>query len=184
MSKIRIAEDFAKEKHRNMLQVDGTPYHEHLSGVTSRLKNLGITDEDTLAAGWLHDTIEFTNTNLNEIEERFGSKIAVMVLSLSKDKSLPKMKREEVYVKQLRDSPLEAKIIKICDLSSEIKQLSKSELSRTKIVKELKKRVFYLDVVKVDFYKNGNRFPLVHNLMESINDVIVGYGLRPIILVK
>ncbi len=184
MSKIQFAEDFAKEKHKKMIQKDGMPYHEHLSAVTSRLKNLGITDEDVLSAAWLHDIIDHTNTDFDEIEQRFGSKIAVLVLSLSKDRKIPKIKQEEQYVKQLRESPMEAKIIKLCDIAAELRDLKNSTFSKTKKIKEMRKRLFYLNVIKADLSKNQIVFPKVQDLISSINDIIVTYGLRPIILVK
>src|SRR3990172_8322369 len=98
-----------------MMRKDGTtPFYDHLLGVVARLKNLGVTDEDVLAAAWLHDTLEDTRTSFVEIDSRFGSKVAVLVLSLSKDRSLPKAKQEEQYVKQLKEASLEAKLIKLC----------------------------------------------------------------------
>ena len=99
MPKLESAELFAKEKHIGMKREDGiTPYSNHLESVINRLKNLGVTDEDVLSAAWLHDTIENTNTTFDDIEQRFGSKVAVLVLSLSKDKNLPKSsKRTTIY---------------------------------------------------------------------------------------
>ncbi len=82
---------------------------EHLASVVARLKNLGISDEEVLSAAWLHDTINDTQTSFDEIDQRFGSRVAVIVLSISKDKSLSRSVQEEQYVKQLRESPLEAK---------------------------------------------------------------------------
>ena len=47
VSKLESAELYAKSKHKNMTRKDGiTPYSNHLEEVVSRLKSLGITDED------------------------------------------------------------------------------------------------------------------------------------------
>jgi len=92
-----------------MTRNDGiTPYSKHLEDVVSLLKSLGIIDEDVLCSGWLHDTIEDTDTKFDEIYERFGKKVAVLVFSLSKDKDLPKKEREQLYVKQLKDASVDA----------------------------------------------------------------------------
>ena len=124
MSNFQSAENFAKERHSAITRKDGvTPYHEHLSGVIARLKNLGVTDEDVLCAAWLHDTIEDTNTTFDDIDKRFGSKVSVLVLALSKDKTQHKSKQEEQYVRQLREASFEAKLIKLCDISANLKDI-------------------------------------------------------------
>ncbi|TLY07089.1 MAG: bifunctional (p)ppGpp synthetase/guanosine-3',5'-bis(diphosphate) 3'-pyrophosphohydrolase, partial [Thaumarchaeota archaeon] len=121
MSKFQSAENFAKERHSAITRKDGvTPYHEHLSGVVARLKNLGVTDEDVLCAAWLHDIIEDTNTTFDDIDKRFGSKVSVLVLALSKDKTLSKSRQEEQYVRQLREASFDAKLIKLCDISANL----------------------------------------------------------------
>ncbi len=86
-----------------MTKKDGvTPYYEHLAAVVARLKNLGISDEDAISSSWLHDIIDYTETSFDELNQRFGSKVAVLVLSVSRDKSLPRIRQEEQYVKQLK----------------------------------------------------------------------------------
>lgn len=65
MSKVQSAENFAKERHVNTIRIDANVSHyEHLSSVVARLKNLGVTDEDTISAAWLHDAINDTSTSL------------------------------------------------------------------------------------------------------------------------
>src|SRR5690242_16898512 len=108
MKKIEAAELYSKEKHLGAKGKDGiTPYYTHLESVVNRLKNLGVTDEDVLSAAWLHDTLEYTDTVFDDIEQRFGSKVAVLVLSLSKDKSLTKGQQESQYIKQLMNASWE-----------------------------------------------------------------------------
>ena len=80
MSKLEAAELFAKDKHSGIKEADGiTPYWKHLESVVSRLKGIGITDEDMLCAAWLHDTIEDTNTDFDDLYDKFGRNVAVMV---------------------------------------------------------------------------------------------------------
>jgi len=135
LNNLQAAENFAKERHVGMMRKDGvTSFYDHLSGVVARLKNLGVTDEDVLAAAWLHDTLEDTKTIFVELNSRFGSKVAVLVLSLSKDRSLPKASQEEQYVKQLKEASLEAKLIKLCDISANLKDIKNASLSKTKKV--------------------------------------------------
>jgi guanosine-3',5'-bis(diphosphate) 3'-pyrophosphohydrolase len=181
--KITAAESFAMDKHGSMTRSDGiTPYFDHLQGVVNRLKNIGVSDEEILAAAWLHDTIEDTNTTFDEIDQRFGSRIAVLVLSLSKDKRLPKDQREKQYVKQLKDSSLETKLIKLCDISSNLKDLKNAPWSRTKKTKEIKKKMYYLNVIKPDLIKNKLQIPGIQGIVDGINEVIGSYGQRLIII--
>src|SRR3970040_613312 len=131
MSKLESAEMFAKTKHAGMTRKDGiSPYFAHPESVVSYLKSLGVTDEDVLCSGWLHDTIEDTDTTFDELYERFGKKVAVLVSTLSKDRKLPKKERERLYVDQLKNAPLEAKIIKLCDISANLKDLANSKISK------------------------------------------------------
>ncbi|HZS74161.1 MAG TPA: HD domain-containing protein [Candidatus Nitrosotalea sp.] len=183
MSKIQSAENFAKERHVNTTRIDvNVSHYEHISSVVARLKNLGVTDEDAISAAWLHDMINDTPTSFDEIDQRFGSKVAVLVLSISRDKSLSRPIQEEQFVKQLKGSPLEAKLIKLCDISANLRDLKNSQFSRTRRSKEMKKQVYYLNVIKTDLAKNKDRFPGVVSLVNGINDIISSHGLRPVML--
>lgn len=121
------AQKFAYEKHRNQKRKDGvTPFSDHLEGVVNRLKNLGISNQDVLCAAWLHDILEDTDTTFDEINDIFGNSISVLVLSLTKDSELSKKERETQYIQQLKDSTLQAKIIKFCDISANLKDIAKA----------------------------------------------------------
>ena len=181
MSKLQSAENFAKERHSTIIRKDGTSYYEHLAGVVARLKNLGITDEEVLTSAWLHDIIDDTETSFDELDQRFGSRVAVMVLSISKDKNLPRSKQEEQYVKQLKESTFDAKLIKLCDISACLRDLKNTPVSKTKRMKEVKKKLFYLNVIKSDLIKHKSKVPGISSLINGINEMISSYGLRPVI---
>jgi (p)ppGpp synthase/HD superfamily hydrolase len=181
LSRLQSAENFAKERHLGRT-IDDISHYVHLSAVVARLKNLGITDQDTISAAWLHDIMEYTTTSFDEIDQRFGSKVAILVLSISKDKSLTKSKQEEQYVKQLKDAPIEAKIIKLCDISANLKDLKASSFSKSRKIKEMKKSLFYLNVIKSDLARNIVQIPGITGLVNGINDTIVPYGLRPVMI--
>jgi len=182
LSKLESAELFAKERHSGMTIDDNIPYWKHLEGVVNRLKNLGITDEDLLCAAWLHDSIENTITTFDDIEQRFGSKVAVLVLALSKDKNLSKGEREQQYVKQLKDASWEAKLIKLCDISANLKDLKNASWSKTKKSKEVKKKLYYLNLIKPELIKNKSQVPGIQGIMDGINEVLVSFKQRPVVL--
>lgn len=94
---IKQAELFATNKHRFKFRKDGfTPYIEHPREVVSKLidwnyRSYFIKNESNIfhdldyiiCAGWLHDTIEKTDTKLDEIAEKFGYCITCMVNQIS-----------------------------------------------------------------------------------------------------
>ena len=114
---LAAAEEFARWKHQHQFRRDGvTPYVEHPRAVMSILRDeFEVTDVDTLAAGLLHDTIEDTATDYDEVAERFGKRVADYVAVLTKDKRLPEAERERKYFAGLARSPHPARLCKIAD---------------------------------------------------------------------
>jgi len=179
---VKNAELFAKKKHAGMTRKDGTtPYSKHLEDVVNRLKSLGVVDQELLSAGWLHDTIEDTGTSFDDLFEKFGNRIAVLVLSLSKDMSLTKKKREREYINLLKDASSDAKLIKLCDISANLSDLKNYDASKPKKLRQVKQKRYYLTVIKNDLIKNID-YPKITTLLESINQILKRYGQRPISL--
>jgi guanosine-3',5'-bis(diphosphate) 3'-pyrophosphohydrolase len=76
------AADFAAKKHRNQRRKDvaQTPYINHPIGVANILTaEGGVEDLAVLQAALLHDTVEDTDTTLQEIEEHFGREVRDLV---------------------------------------------------------------------------------------------------------
>jgi len=177
------AKKFAQEKHKNQKRKDGvTPYSDHLEGVVNRLKNLGVTDKDVLCTAWLHDIIEDTDVTFDQINERFGREIAVMVLSLSKDQNIPKKDREMQYINQLKDAPLKTKIIKLCDISANLKDLANAPISKTQKNKQIKKILHYLRTIKNDISNNKSEYPKIQEIFDGINTICIKFNQNPILI--
>ena len=182
MDIIKSAELLAKKKHSGQLRKDGvTTYSKHLEDVVGRLKSLGVVDEAILCAGWLHDTIEDTETSFEDLFAQFKSEIAVLVLSLSKDMSFTRKKREQRYVKQLKLSSSDAKLIKLCDISANLSDLKNWDASKSKKLRQVKKLRYYLSIIKNDLITNTD-YPKIITLIESANLILKGFHLRPISL--
>jgi len=109
---------FAGRAHLGQLRKDGkTPYVSHVFRVAMTLSQLfGVKEEEILTAAVLHDTIEDTTTDFDDIEERFGLRVAEWVALLSKDMRMPHGKREDAYLRQLAQAPYEVKLIKLADM--------------------------------------------------------------------
>jgi len=93
--------EFAAERHRNQRRkdADGSPYINHPIAVASVLATEAtVTDEATLLAALLHDTVEDTGTTLQELQQLFGTEVAALVGEMSDDKSLPKETRRQLQV--------------------------------------------------------------------------------------
>ena len=69
---------FAARAHRHQLRKDQrTPYVSHPFRVCLTLQLVfGIDDADVLTAAVLHDTIEDTTTDVDDLAEQFGLEIA------------------------------------------------------------------------------------------------------------
>lgn len=86
---------YAERMHEGQKRDSGEPYIVHPAAVAEILLDLGL-DCSTVAAALLHDCIEDTAATEAEIRELFGSKIAELVLGVTKlDKITFKSKEEE-----------------------------------------------------------------------------------------
>lgn len=109
---------FAARKHDGQTRADGnTPYFSHVSRVVLILSHVfGVRDPEVLTAAFLHDVVEDTATDYDELEEAFGARVADYVIALTKNMMLPKKRREEEYQARLVAAPEAVKIAKLADL--------------------------------------------------------------------
>ena len=185
MTLLENAELFAKSKHAGKLKKSGTTYSIHLENVVNRLKSLGVIDEEILCTAWLQDILEETDTNFDELFEKFGRRIAVLTLSLTKTKfvidtdddstlsltkkrAIPEKQRQKEYSVRIKESDTDAKLIKLCDISANLGDLKKQKISKTKKRRILKKFRYYLSIIEKDLTKD-TKYPKSIMLLETIN---------------
>jgi guanosine-3',5'-bis(diphosphate) 3'-pyrophosphohydrolase len=125
---IQDAASFAARAHDGQLRKDRvTPYASHPFRVCLIVRDLfGFDDPRMLIAALLHDTIEDTTTDCDDLVERFGHEIAAWVAFLTKDKRLPEAERERVYLERLKAAPWQVQVCKLADIFdnlSDLKQL-------------------------------------------------------------
>jgi guanosine-3',5'-bis(diphosphate) 3'-pyrophosphohydrolase len=109
---------FAADKHRFQTRKDsaGTPYINHPIEVALTLMDVGHeTEPDLLIAAILHDTIEDTQTQPNEIQLHFGKDVLEIVMEVTDDKNLPKEERKRLQVAHAADKSLMARKLKLAD---------------------------------------------------------------------
>ncbi|XP_077420789.1 guanosine-3',5'-bis(diphosphate) 3'-pyrophosphohydrolase MESH1 [Vanacampus margaritifer] len=120
--------NFAAEKHRNQRRKDTeqTPYINHPIGVARILSHeAGITDIVVLQAALLHDTLEDTDTNPEELETKFGQIVACIVQEVTDDKSLPKQERKRLQVEHASHCSHQAKLVKLADKLYNLRDLNR-----------------------------------------------------------
>ena len=83
ISFITRAYDFAREKHEGQFRKTGEPYIIHLINVAYYLAELQV-GPSTLAAGFLHDTIEDCGVKKAELAVAFNEDVATLVEAVSK----------------------------------------------------------------------------------------------------
>ncbi|MBP5091315.1 MAG: bifunctional (p)ppGpp synthetase/guanosine-3',5'-bis(diphosphate) 3'-pyrophosphohydrolase [Bacilli bacterium] len=86
---------FAAEKHKDQKRKSGEPYIQHPLEVAYILAQLQ-GGPATIAAGFLHDVVEDTDTTIEDIKNLFGEDVAKIVDSLTKIQRLKLSKRTEV----------------------------------------------------------------------------------------
>ena len=108
---------FAARAHRHQLRNDDkTPYASHVFRVCLILRHVfEIDDPCVLQAAVLHDAIEDTTTDCDDLRDQFGPEIAGWVALLSKDKRLPEEEREAAYMAGLKSAPWQVKACKLAD---------------------------------------------------------------------
>lgn len=108
--------EFAAIKHRHQTRKsDNSSYIIHPAGVASLLTDAGITDSDIIIAALLHDTIEDTDTTLEEISELFNVRIAGIVVQVSDNRSLSQIERKKAQIVHAKTIQYEAKLVKLAD---------------------------------------------------------------------
>ncbi|RWS19311.1 guanosine-3':5'-bis(diphosphate) 3'-pyrophosphohydrolase MESH1-like isoform X1 [Leptotrombidium deliense] len=118
MARFVAAVDFAAVKHKDQRRKDPqkTPYINHPIGVANLLVSIGkVTDSKVLIAAVLHDTVEDTDTTLEEIQEKFGIDIRNIVAEVTDNKSLPKEERKRLQIVHAPTLSSDAKLVKLAD---------------------------------------------------------------------
>ncbi len=120
LKRIEKAYLFAEKKHEGQFRKSGDPYISHCIGVAYILAGLQVGPK-TIMTGFLHDTIEDTDTTREEIEKEFGSEVATLVEALTKVTRLSDYKNVEftaenhrkIFVAMAKD--VRAIIVKLAD---------------------------------------------------------------------
>src|ERR1700739_388561 len=117
------AADLAAHRHNGMARKGrgSEPYINHLAEVANLLAAATDgADAELVAAAWLHDSIEDTETTREELARKFSERVASLVVEVTDDMSLPKAERRRLQVVNASHKSPSARLIKIADKISNI----------------------------------------------------------------
>jgi GTP diphosphokinase / guanosine-3',5'-bis(diphosphate) 3'-diphosphatase len=125
METVLRAAAFAAEKHRKQRRkdVEASPYINHPIQLAYILVQADIEDPVVLAAALLHDTVEDTETTLDELEIVFGYEIARIVAECTDDKTLDKLDRKQAQIDHAAKLSTRAKLVKLADKISNVSDI-------------------------------------------------------------
>ncbi len=143
-----LAASFAARAHRHQLRKDGqTPYSAHVVRVCLVASQVfGISDPPTLCAALLHDTLEDTTTDFDDLAEHFGTDVAGWVAALSKDTRRPDDDREAEYKRTLAVAPWQVQVCKLADIYDNL--TDSVHLTPDKRARTLQRTADYLAALK------------------------------------
>jgi|CXWL01.1.fsa_nt_gi (p)ppGpp synthase/HD superfamily hydrolase len=166
---IANAIDIAKKAHAGQTRkFSGRPYITHPLSVLKRLKDYGVTDQETLVAAITHDCIEDTDVTKEQIEKLFGKKVADYVVWLSN----PKGEDKANHIKHLiLNAPIPVVTIKVMDRIDNLQDAS----DKTQFLAKYKKSS---DVIK-DALEQRGLVKLLDEYLKYYNRV---YSVGPYVL--
>lgn len=128
--KLQELRKFAIIKHGPQVTKSGELYFRHLFEVekiaTQIAHELGFLESEIFLirqAAILHDSIEDTDTDYEDIIEISDRKVADVVALLSNDKRKPKSERDEDFLKQIERAPLLVQLIKLADIYANLSSI-------------------------------------------------------------
>jgi hypothetical protein len=165
---------YATRQHVGQLRKDNvTPYISHpLRVMTILATSFGVDDPETLAAAVLHDVIEDTKADYDDLYELFGQRVADFVALLTKDSRLSEEIREERYLRGIADGPVEVQLCKLADAYDNV--LDSSGLAKKQQTKTLRKTNDLLDKLEPDLPDAARHaFDLVRGLIEQTSGGLI-----------
>ncbi|MDR1125501.1 MAG: bifunctional (p)ppGpp synthetase/guanosine-3',5'-bis(diphosphate) 3'-pyrophosphohydrolase [Deltaproteobacteria bacterium] len=98
---IRKAYVFAAAHHAGQMRRSGEPYLSHPLAVADTLADLRL-DDDSIIAGFLHDTVEDTSATVQQIRDGFNDEVAEIVDGVTKISQITFDTKEEQQAENIR----------------------------------------------------------------------------------
>lgn len=166
---------FASRVHQGQFRKDRqTPYASHVFRVCLIVRDLfGVSDARILTAAVLHDTLEDTTTDYDDLEKRYGREVAGWVSLLSKDKRLPEKRREKAYCEGLKAATWQVKVCKLADILDNM--VDTANLPPERHARVLKNARRYLEALKANLQEEAHRpWVLVSQVLDEHESTVAG----------
>ncbi len=125
---IRKAAEFAAEAHKGTFRKGSrVPYIYHPMEVALIVAQM-TTDEEVIAAAYLHDVLEDTDVTAAELEAQFGLRVLQLVAAETEDKSQSWKERKEMTIRHLEEAPREVKLLALADKLSNMRTTARDYL--------------------------------------------------------
>jgi guanosine-3',5'-bis(diphosphate) 3'-pyrophosphohydrolase len=164
---------FAAHKHRDQRRKDAeaSPYINHPIALAELLaREGGVADVEVLAAALLHDTIEDTDTTVQELRAAFGERVAGIVAEVTDDTALPKAERKMLQIKRAGSLSTGARLVKLADKICNLRDVAERPPAKW----DLERRQEYFEWAKqvIDGLRGAS--PALEAAFDS------AYGLKPV----
>ena len=170
---IRKAYIYAATVHDGQTRLSGEPYLSHPLEVAHLLAEMHL-DEPTVAAGLLHDSVEDTQTTVDEIEEHFGEEVADIVDGVTKISMMQFESQAVAQAENIRKmilamaEDIRVLMVKLADRLHNMRTLSHQ--------KPLKQRLIAQETLDI-YAPLANRLGL-HRMKVELEDLCIKY-LKP-----
>lgn len=109
------AKMFATMAHKNQRRkLTNEPYISHPIRVAKQLEKCQLPEE-LICAGYLHDVVEDTPINMEDIEQHFGKRVANIVAAHTEDKSKSWKERKQETIEAVKAGSKEVKYLIVAD---------------------------------------------------------------------
>ncbi len=187
--KLHEAIKFATIKHNGQVR-KGTaiPYIVHPVEVMQILLTYGAS-ENVVVAGVLHDTLEDTDTTIDEIKQKFGENVAQLVASESEDKSKTWEERKQATIDALKNATLDVKLVCLADKLSNLRSIySDYQLVGDKLwdrFNRSKKQIacYYIQIAKAtaDIQGVNNIYSEYVSALNSLCNIVFGLSYAEVL---
>ena len=162
---------FACSQHHGQVRKgSGAPYISHPLAVSSLVADYG-GDEDQAIAALLHDVLEDCGVTREELEARYGARVASIVVAATDTTDDPKppwRPRKEAHIAKVKEQPPEVKLVLSADKLHNAQSIVR-DLGRRSVGADVFNR-FTADKPDVQWYYRAMWSALAHGFDHEIID--------------
>lgn len=178
------AKDFATKAHEGQYRKNApVPYITHPIRVAERLAQEGLADE-LVCAAYLHDVVEDTPYEIEDIEHKFGKRIAHLVVAHTEDKSKSWLERKQHTIDTVKNAEREIKYLIVADKLDNLLDMKKAFAEQGDAIWDhfhagLEKQKWYNVSIVENMYfgLNNNEVPNYFKEFEEIVERFFGHDI-------